>query len=56
MAWIAQMNVSLSEQGSKRMSGVDSASTEKVMDSVFDSLRSLDIDKPLGHMAGSLGG
>ena len=53
MAWIAQMNVSLSEQGSKRMSGVDSASTKKVMDSVFDSLRSLDIDKPLGHMAGS---
>ena len=35
------------------MSGLDSASTEKVMDSVFDSLRSLGVDKPLGHMAGS---
>lgn len=34
------------------MSGLDSASTEKVMDSVFDSLRSLGIDKPLGYMAG----
>lgn len=35
------------------MSGVDSASAENVMDSVFESLRSLGIDKPLGHMAGS---
>lgn len=35
------------------MSSVDSAGAEKVMDSVFDSLRSLGIDKPLGYMAGS---
>lgn len=35
------------------MSSVDSASAEKVMDAVFDSLRSLGIDKPLGYMAGS---
>jgi len=36
------------------MSGMGSASAEKVMDSVFDSLRSLGVDKPLGHMAGSM--
>lgn len=34
------------------MSSVDSASAEKVMDAVFDSLRLLGIDKPLGYMAG----
>ena len=37
------------------MSGVDSASAEKVMDDVYESLRSLGVDKPLGYMADGLG-
>lgn len=37
------------------MSGMFSAGAEKVMGGVYDSLRSLGIDKPLGYMADGLG-
>ena len=37
------------------MSSVDSAGAEKVMDDIYEALRPLGIDKPLGYMADGLG-